>query len=312
MTMKAVRYHSYGATDVLVFEEADHPEAGVGQVVVQVAGAAFNPVDASIRAGYFPEVFPLVMPHVPCYDVAGVVAEVGEGVTNWRVGDAVMAFLPIAGRGAAAEYVAAPAEVLAPAPRTGDLADAAALPSVGLTAWQAMFEHIGLKLNQTVLINGAGGAVGAYAVQFAEQAGAVVTATASARSRDRVESYGVHRIIDYTETPLHEALAGQRFDAVLNLVPPGPEDLTRLLDLVDDGGAFANTIPPGPESADRGVRTLQVFGRSDADQLAELARQVDAGDLKIHVAQRRPLSDLRAVHEEAAAGELPGKTVLIP
>ncbi|MEZ0073061.1 NADP-dependent oxidoreductase [Planotetraspora sp. GP83] len=310
--MKAVRYHSYGDTDVLVHEEADRPEPGTGQVLVKVAGAAFNPVDASIRAGYFPEVFPLVMPHVPCYDVAGVVAEVGEGVTGWTAGDTVLAFLPIAGRGAAAEYVVAPAEALAAAPRTGDLADAAALPSVGLTAWQALFEQVGLKPKQTILINGAGGAVGAYAVQLAVRAGAVVTATASARSRDRIQSYGVDRIIDYTETPLYEAVAGQRFDVVLNLVPPSPEDLTRLLDLVVDGGAFANTIPPGPGSADRGVRICQVFGHSDAEQLAELVSRVDAGELTIYVAQRRPLDELRAVHEEAAAGKLPGKTVLIP
>ncbi|MEU7911068.1 NADP-dependent oxidoreductase [Microbispora bryophytorum] len=310
--MKAVRYHSYGDTDVLVYEDADRPEPGAGQVLVKVAGAAFNPVDASIRAGYFPEVFPLVMPHIPCYDVAGTVAEIGEGVTGWSAGDTVLAFLPIAGRGAAAEYVVAPAESLAGAPRTGDLADAAALPSVGLTAWQALVEQAGLKPDQTVLINGAGGAVGAYAAQLAVGAGAIVTATASARSRDRIQSYGVDRIIDHTETPLYEAVAGQRFDVVLNLVPPSPEDLTRLLDLVVDGGAFANTIPPGPDSSVRGIRICQVFGRSDAEQLTELVDRIDAGELSIYVAQRRPLSDLRAVHEEAAAGRLPGKTVLIP
>ncbi|MER6105669.1 NADP-dependent oxidoreductase [Streptomyces sp. NPDC001832] len=312
MTMKAMRYHSYGATDVLVFEEADRPTAGEGQVVLRVAGAAFNPVDASIRAGYFPKVFPLVLPHVPCYDVAGVITEVGEGVSGWSIGDAVVAWLPIASPGAAAEYAVAPAETLAKAPRTGELADAAALPSVGLTAWQALFEHIGLKPEQSILINGAGGAVGGYAIQLAAQAGAVVTATASARSRDRVQSYGADQIIDYTATPLQEAVAGQQFDAVLNLVFLGPEELARLVDLVVDGGAFANTIPPGLQDIERGVRNLQVFGRSDAGQLAELVSRVDAGELKIHVAQRQPLPELRAVHEAAAAGELPGRTVLIP
>jgi len=311
--MKAVRYHSYGASDVLVYEEADRPVAGgEGQVVVQVAGAAFNPVDASIRAGYFPEVFPLVLPHIPCYDLAGVITEVGEGVSGWSIGDAVVAWIPIASPGAAAEYAAAPAETLAAAPRTVELADAAALPSVGLTAWQVLFEHVGLKPDQTILINGAGGAVGGYAVQLAARAGAIVTATASARSRDRVQSYGADRIIDYTATPLQEAVAGQRFDVVLNLVFLSSEELTRLADLVVDGGAFANTIPPGLEGTERGVRNFQVFGRSDADQLAELVSRVDAGDLKIHVAQCRPLAELRAVHDEAAAGQLPGKTVLIP
>src|ERR1700757_2773311 len=139
--MKAVRYHSYGDSGVLVYEEADRPVAGSGQVVVQVAGAAFNPVDVAIRAGFMQQVFPVALPHIPSFDVSGVIAEVGEGVSGWSAGDAVVAFLPMTAPGAAAEYVAVPAELLAAAPRTGELADAAALPSAGLTAWQALFVH---------------------------------------------------------------------------------------------------------------------------------------------------------------------------
>ena len=310
--MKAVRYHSYGDSDVLVYEEADRPVAGAGQVVVQVAGTAFNPVDAAIRAGLLQQVFPVALPHVPNFDVAGVITEVGEGVSGWSVGDAVVAFLPMTAPGAAAEYVAAPAEALAAAPRTVELADAAALPSAGLTAWQSLFEHAGLKTGQSVLINGAGGAVGGYAVQLAAQAGATVTATASARSHDRIRSYGADRIVDYTATPVPQALAGQRFDVVLHLAPTSPEETAQLVDLVADGGAFVSTTTPGPEDAGRGVRTVRVFVRSDAAQLAELVARVDAGDLKIDVAERRPLADLAAVHDQAAAGRLAGKTVLTP
>ena len=306
--MKAVRYHSYGDSDVLVYEDADRPAAGPGQVVVRVAGTSFNPVDATIRAGFLQDAFPLGLPHVPNYDVAGVVTEVGEGVS----GDAVVAFLPIAGLGAAAEYVAAPAEALAAAPRTGELADAAALPSAGLAAWQALFEHAGLKTGQSVLINGAGGAVGGYAVQLAAQVGATVTATASARSIDRIRFYGADRIVDYTATPVLQALAGQRFDVVLNLAPTSPEETAQLVGLVADGGAFVSTTTPGPEDAGRGVRTVRVFVRSDASQLAELVARVDAGDLEIEVAERLPLADLAAVHDQAAAGRLAGKTVLTP
>lgn len=208
--MKAVRYHSHGDSDVLVYEEADRPVAGAGQVVVRVAGTSFNPVDAAIRAGLLQQVFPVAFPHVPNVDVAGVIAEVGEGVSGWSVGDAVVAFLPMTAPGAAAEYVAAPAEALAAAPRTVELADAAALPSAGLAAWQSLFEHAGLKAGQSVLINGAGGAVGGYAVQLAAQAGATVTATASARSIDRIRFYRADRIVDYTATPLPQAVAGQQ------------------------------------------------------------------------------------------------------
>jgi NADPH:quinone reductase-like Zn-dependent oxidoreductase len=310
--VKAVRYHSYSDSDVLVYEEADRPVAGAGQVVVKVAGAAFNPVDVAIRAGFMRQVFPVAFPHVPNFDVAGVVTEVGEGVSGWSAGDAVVAFLPMTAPGAAAEYVAAPAEALAAAPRTVELADAAALPSAGLTAWQALFEHAEMKPGQSVLINGAGGAVGGYVVQLAKQAGAAVTATASARSHDRVRSYGANRIVDYTAAPVLQAVAGQRFDVVLNLVRTSPEETAQLVGLVADGGTFVSTTTPGPEDVGRGVRPVRVFVRSDAAQLARLVARVDAGDLKIEVAERLPLAELAAVHDQAAAGRLSGKTVLTP
>ena len=310
--MKAVRYHSYGGSDVLVYEEADRPVAGQGQVVVRVAGAAFNPLDVAIRAGFVQQVFPVVFPHTPNFDVAGVVTEVGEGVHGWSTGDAVVAYLPVTAPGAAAEFVAAPADALAAAPRAVELADAAALPSAGLTAWQSLFEHARLQARQSILINGAGGAVGRYAVQLAKQAGAIVTATASARSTGRVRSYGADLVIDYTAAPLPGAVAGQQFDAVLNLVRTGQEETLRLAGLAADGGAFVSTTFPDLDDAGRGVRVVSVFSRSDAAQLAELVRRVDAGDLRIDVAARRPLTELADVHDEAVAGTLPGKTVLIP
>jgi NADPH:quinone reductase-like Zn-dependent oxidoreductase len=114
--MKAVRYHSYGDSGVLVYEEADRPVAGTGQVVVEVAGAAFNPVDAAIRAGFLQQVFPVSFPHVPNFDVSGVIADVGAGVSGWSTGDAVVAFLPMGAPGAAAEYAAVPADALATHP----------------------------------------------------------------------------------------------------------------------------------------------------------------------------------------------------
>ncbi|MFF5721510.1 NADP-dependent oxidoreductase [Streptomyces buecherae] len=344
--MKAVRYHSYGGSDVLVYEETDRPVPGAGQVVVQVAGTSYNDADSGLRAGLRQDLLPLTFPHIPGLDLAGVITEVGQGVTNWRVGDAVAALLPANAPGASAEYVAAPAEALTTAPRTVELADAAALPLVGLTAWQALFDHADLKPGQDILINGAGSAVGGYAVQLASQAGATVIATAGARSRDRVRSYGADRIVDYALTPVTQTLTGQHFDVVLQLAPASPEENAQLVDLVADGGAFVSITTPGPQNAGRGVCAVHVFARSDATQLAELVARVDAGDLAIAVAQRLPLADLAAVHARAAgrfariaelaaqveggdlakrlradpaavrapatAGELAGKTVLIP
>jgi len=310
--MKAMRYHSYGDSGVLVYEDAERPGAGPGEVVVSVAGAAFNPLDVALRGGFVREVFPIAFPHVPNFDVAGVITEVGEGVSGWGVGDAVVAFLPITGPGAAAEYAVVPASALAAAPASVELADAAALPSAGLTAWQALFEDGGLTSGQSVLINGAGGAVGGYAVQLASQAGASVTATASARSIVRVRAYGAGRVVDYTATPLLEAVGEERFDVVLNLVRTSHDEGVRLAGLAVDGGAFVSTTFPDFSDVGRGVRVVAVTVRSDAGQLAELVRRVDSGELLVEVAERRPLTELAAVHDLAVSGGLPGKVVLIP
>lgn len=310
--MKAMRYHSHGGSDVLVHEEVEQPQAGPGQVVLRVAGTTFNPLDAALRAGFVRQIFPVDLPHIPGLDVSGTVTEVGPDVTGWSVGDRAVAFQPATEPGAAAEFVAVASERLAAAPHGVDLADAAALPVAGLTARQALFDHAGLEAGQSILINGAGGGVGGYAVQLAARAGAVVTATGSARSGDRTRSFGADRVVDYTETPVLEALSGQRFDAVLQLVRGDQEQTNRLADLVSDGGTLVGTTDPVPEDVGRGVRTVHVEVVNDAARLAELVAAVDAGELKVDVAQRRPLAELPEVHDDAAAGKLTGKTVLIP
>src|SRR6266702_1758408 len=169
--MKAIRFHAYGDAEVLRYEEAARPEPAPGEVLVEVAATSFNPVDAGIRAGYLQEIFPISLPHVPGIDVAGRVVALGEGVTRWKVGDEVIGVVFMLRDGAAAEFVTASADALAPAPTTIPLQNAAALPAVGLTAWQAVFEHAGIQSGQRILINGAGGGVGGYAVQFAKRAG---------------------------------------------------------------------------------------------------------------------------------------------
>ncbi len=186
--MKALRFHEYGGPEVLRLDDVPLPEPGAGEVRVRVAGSAFNPVDDGIRAGYLRETFPVELPHTPGVEVSGTIDALGEGVEGVAVGDAVIAFLPMLANGSAAEAVIAPAEVIAPAPSTVPLADAAALPMVALTAWQAIFEQGGLVEGQRILINGAGGAVGGYAIQFSKWAGATVIATASPRSAERVRA----------------------------------------------------------------------------------------------------------------------------
>jgi len=309
--MKAMRFHEYGDPGVLRYEDVEQPEPGAGEVRVRVAGSAFNPVDDGIRGGYLQGPFPVTLPHTPGIEVSGTVDALGDGVTGFAVGDAVVGFLPMAATGSAAEYVIAPAEVLAAAPTSIPLADAAALPMVGLTAWQALFDDAGLTAGQRVLINGAGGAVGGYAVQLAKGAGAHVIATASPRSAERVRSAGADEVIDHTTTNVTVA---EPVDALVNLARISPEELNALVAQVKPGGVVVNTVPtiPTPSDGARGVRGVGLFVRSDAEQLARLVTLVDRGQLRVDVAERVPLAELASVHARAATGDLPGRVIALP
>ncbi|PPJ21191.1 NADPH:quinone reductase [Nocardia nova] len=311
--MKAVRFHEYGDPEVLRYEDVDRPVPGPGQVRVRVAATSFNGVDGNIRAGFMQGPMPLALPHIPGLDVAGTVDALGEGVDEPKVGDRVVGFLPFTDDGAAAEYVLAPARSLAAAPASIPLADAAALPLVGLTAWQALFDHAELKPGQRILISGAGGAVGGYAVQLAKAAGAHVIATGSPRSRERVEARGADEVVDHTATEVTAAVT-EPVDVLLNLAPIDPAEFAALAGLVRDGGVVVGTTVwmPAPADAARGVRAVDVYVRSDARQLAELVARVDLRALIVDVDERVPLAELASVHARAAAGTLPGKVVVLP
>jgi NADPH:quinone reductase-like Zn-dependent oxidoreductase len=311
--MKAVRFHEYGAPDVLRYEDVAQPVPGAGQVRIRVAATSFNSVDGNIRGGFMRGPIPVELPHTPGIDVAGTVDALGEGVTAVQVGDEVIGFLPMDGNGAAAEYVLAPAEVLTPAPKKVPLADAAALPVVGLTAWQALFDHGKLQSGQRVLINGAGGAVGGYAVQLAKEAGAHVIATASPRSGEAVKSAGADEVIDHTTTGVTAAVTEQ-VDVALNLAPVDPAELAALVALVRPGGVVVNTTVwmPAPADEERDVRGIDLYVRSDAEQLAKLVALVDSGELRVDVAERVPLPELPALHARATEGAVHGKVIVVP
>ncbi|WP_027930397.1 NADP-dependent oxidoreductase [Amycolatopsis thermoflava] len=310
--MKAVRFHEYGDPGVLRYEDVDLPVPAAGQVRVRVAATSFNSVDGNIRGGFMQGPIPVRLPHTPGLDVAGTVDALGEGVDGLAVGDQVIGFLPMDKPGAAAEYVLAPAEVLTPAPTSVPLADAAAMPVVALTARQALFDHGKLVAGQRVLINGAGGAVGGYAVQLASGAGAHVVATASGRSSEAVKAAGAHEVIDHTTTSVTDAVT-EPVDVVLNLAPVDPDALAALVTLVRPGGVLVNTTVwmPAPSDEERGVRGIDLFVRSDAEQLASLVTLVDRGELRVDVAERVPLAELPALHARAAEGAVRGKVVVV-
>jgi NADPH:quinone reductase-like Zn-dependent oxidoreductase len=309
--MRAVRFQKVGGPEVLEIVEVERPEPGAGQVRLRVAASAFNAADDGMRAGFLP--IPVQLPHVPGYDVSGVVDAVGDGVEGLPVGTAVIGFLPMEADGGAAEYVIAPADALVPAPTTIPLADAAALPSVALTAWQALVDDGGLRSGQRVLIVGAGGVVGKYAIALAKRAGAQVIATASPRSADAVRAAGADRIIDRTTTEVLDAV-GEQVDVLLNLAPIDPAEFAGLVTLVRDGGAVVSTTAwmTTPDDAERGVRAATVFVLPNRERLAQLVSLVDQGALRVEVTRRITLDELPALHAEAAAGRIPGKVVVLP
>jgi NADPH:quinone reductase-like Zn-dependent oxidoreductase len=309
--MKAVRFHEFGGPEVLRYEDVDRPRPAARQVLIRVAATSFNPVDTAMRSGFLQQVFPVALPHTPGIDVAGTLAQIGEGVAGWSVGEAVVGFLPMTEDGASAEFVLAPAELLTGAPTSIPLVDAAALPSASLSAWQALFEQADLKAGQRVLVNGAGGGVGGYALQLAKQAGATVIATASPRSRDAVEALGADRIVDYTATAVTEAIS-EPVEVVLNLVNAPESDLAGLTDLVSDGGVLVSTTSPVRDDPGRDVRSVRLFVRSDAGQLATIVERVDSGELRVDVSERFPLSEIARVHELGEAGKFRGKVILTP
>ncbi|GAA1618044.1 NADP-dependent oxidoreductase [Actinoplanes couchii] len=306
--MKAVRFHEYGGPEVLRVEDVAQPVPGSGEVRIRVAATSFNPVEGNIRFGRMQGPIPVALPHTPGIDIAGTVDALGDGVTGFAVGDRVIGALTLTDDGAAAEYVIAPAAYLTAAPVSVPLEDVAGLPLVGLTAWQALFEHAAVTAGQRVLINGAGGVVGSYAVQLAKNAGAYVIATTGAHSAEQAKIAGADEI--------HSAglpdLAGP-VDVALNFAAVDPEQLAATAGLVRDGGVVVNTTiwMPAPADEARGVRGINLFFHPDADQLARIVALIDAGVLRLGPTRRVPLADLARVHAETLEGPITGKVVVV-
>ncbi|MFC9324118.1 NAD(P)H-binding protein [Kitasatospora sp. NPDC057015] len=305
--MTAVRIHGYGPVDVIRSEVVPRPVPGPGEVLVRVAATSFNPSETALRAGRLRDVLAVPLPYTLGWDVSGTVVEVGGDVRGFAVGDRVLGRLD--GGGAAAEYVAAPVGVLAKAPASVDPAVAAAIPVAGLTAWQALFDHARVTAGQRVFVNGAGGGVGLFAVQLAKHVGATVVATASGRSRAAVRAHGADLIVDYTTTPLGDALGGP-VDAVVNLAAITPESAAGLVRLVRPGGVVVSIATPVEPPADGSVGAVHVIARNDVAQLTAIVGLVDAGRLALDAVEVRPLADLPLVHRESEAGRTHGKIVL--
>ncbi|MFC4536361.1 alcohol dehydrogenase catalytic domain-containing protein [Sphaerisporangium dianthi] len=285
-TMWAARIHEYGDASVISLDEVPVPRPGPGEVLIRVAATSFNPSEAGLRMGLLRDVLGVTLPHTLGWDVAGTVV---TGAGGFVPGDRVIGLID----GAAAEYAVAKASVLVRAPERIPLADAAAVPVAGLTAWQAVFEHARIGRGSRVLINGAGGGVGLFAVQLAKHAGAHVVATAGPRSAAAVRALGADEVIDYTRAPLP---GGN--DVLINLVADPPASVTRLAE------EFVSIT--GPIEHPRAVRFV---ARNDPGGLAELVALIDEGVVEVEV-DARPLESLAEVHRAAERGMIRGKVVV--
>jgi len=302
--MRVIHIHSYGGPEQLKLEEEPRPEPQAGEVLLRVHAAGVNPIDWKIREGLMKDFQPVTFPYTPGIEMAGVVEEVGPGVTAFEIGQAV--FGPCAS-GAYAEYLAVPVEALALKPERLSFAEAATVPVGATTAWRTLFDHGGLKAGQRVLIQGAAGGVGLFAVQLAKWKGAQVIGTASTANLEFVRGLGADTVVDYTTTPVESVV--QDVDLVLDGV--GAETLSSSLAVLKPGGTLISIagLPPQEEAQARGVRAMMSRGAASAP-LQMFTRLIDEGHLKVTAGKTFPLSRVQQAHEYGQSSHGRGRIVL--
>ncbi|MET7697014.1 MULTISPECIES: NADP-dependent oxidoreductase [unclassified Streptomyces] len=296
--MRAVTVESFGGPEAVQITEVAVPEPAARQVRIKVAAAALNPVDAGVRSGVFGGAGKRLGLG---WDVAGTVDAVGVA-TGWSVGDEVVALVYGTAKslGTHADYVVVDTDAVAKAPASADAVHAATLPLNALTASQAL-DLLALEPGRHLLVTGAAGAVGGYAVQLAAHRGISVTALAREDDEELVRSLGAAHVVSGAVEP-------GSVDAVLDAAILGEA----ALEWVRDGGAFSGVIPGAQPASVRGVRTDAVEVSPDGARLAELAALVDEGVLTLRVAETYALDEVAKAHARLAEGGLRGRLVLVP
>jgi NADPH:quinone reductase-like Zn-dependent oxidoreductase len=304
--MKAIRIHEFGSPDVLAMEDVPRPRPGPDEVLIRVAAASVNPVDYKIRAGEFKPPG-LNLPLTPGCDVSGVVEEIGARVTSLHVGDEVYALLDRV-HGGYAEFALTGAANVVLKPQSIDHLHAAAVPLAAITAWQGLFDHGGLKAGERVLIHGAAGGVGHFAVQFAKDRGAYVIVTAREEDRAQLVKWGADEVIDYKRDRFEEKV--RDIDLVLDLV--GGETQRLSWEVLKEGGRLVSTLasPSKEEAARRHARGEVFLAEPNGEELARVRQLIDDGRVSVNVQQTFPLSETRRAQEYLEHEHVQGKVVL--
>jgi NADPH:quinone reductase-like Zn-dependent oxidoreductase len=307
--MKAARSlkpEGFEGIDGLVYEDAPDPQPAIGDALVQVRAASFTPTELTWplrtdRAGHDRG------PVIPAHEGAGIVVALGYGTAGVSVGEEVYGLIDGYRDGWAADYVAIEARSLAPKPTTTDFVEAAAIPQAALTSWQALFDHGHLDSGQTVVIHGAGGAVGSIGVQLALWAGAHVIGTGRAGARQRALEAGADDFVD-VERDGWEAAVGE-VDLVYDAI--GGDVLARSPAVVKPGGALVSVMaPPQTERAD--IRLVHFVRDPSGAQLRDITRLVEEGKLLPQVSAVFPLAEAREAFVAKSTQHIPGKVVLTP
>jgi NADPH:quinone reductase-like Zn-dependent oxidoreductase len=308
-TMKAVRFHTYGESDVLVYEDAPKPEPAAGEVLVKVHATSVNPIDWKIRAGHLRGFREYPLPFILGWDVSGVVESAGPGVAGLKTGDQVYGRPDPSRNGAYAEYIAVKESELVPKPKSLDHIHSAAIPLAGLTAWQALFDTAGLKAGQKVLVHAATGGLGHLAIQFAKIKNLYVAGTASGRNQDYLKQLGCDLPINYETTHFEDVV--HDFDAVIESM--GGEVRSRSWKVLKKGGILVALIGPPPTEEDaksHDVRATIIWGQMNAAQLVEIGLLADSGRVKPEIAAVFPLRDAAQAHQMSETQHVRGKIVL--
>lgn len=313
--MKAVVYDAFGKSDVLRIAEMPKPEPGPEEVLVRLEFTSVNPVDWKLRLGYLKDMLPHDFPIIGGWDAAGTVEAVGSQVSEFKPGDRVYAYArkDRVHDGSYAEYIALHESALARVPDNITLEQAAAIPLVGLTAWQALFDFADLKTGETVLIQAGAGGVGGFAVQFAKQQGARVLTTASRRNHGYVRGLGANHVIDYNTEDVVQAVrkvASNGVDVVFDCAGGGA--MEQGWAVLREGGRLVSIVEtPSEDEAKRlQAKAGFVFVSPSGKQLEEIAKRLSTGGLKLPHIETHSVGDAARLQDENQSGHTRGKLVL--
>jgi NADPH:quinone reductase-like Zn-dependent oxidoreductase len=312
--MRAIAEETFGGPIALI--DLPTPEIGTGEVLIRVRAAGVNAFDWKVADGALEDQMKHRFPLILGFDAAGVIERVGADVTGLAEGDEVYGYLfkPVIGEGTYAEYVGAPATIVAKKPVTVGFAEAAALPTPGLTAMDFV-DTVDIREGETMFIVGATGGVGAYVTQLAARRGAHIIATARRTNEAFVRELGAAETIDHTtEDPIDAVRMAHPdgIDAVIDVVSDR-EALGRISTLVNEGGRLASSVYAADVEglARRGIGATNVSMQPDARRLGELSRMVDAGELSVRLDRTFPLEKAPEALEERRTGHVRGKIVLL-